>query len=111
MAMLLPLSYLLANWYGCSRLPVGKRRRAIETYLTEVVQASFVVLPYDEMAAALHGRERARLESSGQTAPYVDGQIAAIARGNGLVLVTVNAKDFDRFKELHVENWSKPFDR
>lgn len=25
---------------------------------------------------------------------------------NGLVLVTANAKDFARFKELTVENWS-----
>jgi predicted nucleic acid-binding protein len=26
---------------------------------------------------------------------------------NGLVLVTVNTKDFARFRQLEVENWSK----
>jgi len=94
--------------YGCHRLPRGKRRTALETYLADVVQPSFAVLPYDEAAAAWHGRERARLENLGRPAPYVDGQIAAIAHTRGLVLVTVNARDFARFKDLQVENWSKP---
>lgn len=94
--------------YGCHRLPRGKRRAALENYLMDVVQATFSVLPYDEGAAAWHGRERARLENMGRPAPYVDGQIAAIAYTNGLVLVTVNTRDFARFKDLRVENWSKP---
>ena len=94
--------------YGCHRLPRGKRRTALETYLEEVVQPSFTVLPYDEAAAAWHGRERARLEGLGRPAPYVDGQIAAIAYANGLILVTVNTRDFAPFKDLHVEDWSKP---
>ena len=91
--------------YGYRRLPRGKRRAALETYLHDVVQASFPILPYDEVAAAWHGRERARLEALGRPAPYADGQIAAIAHANGLVLVTVNARDFARFKGLEVENW------
>ena len=91
--------------YGCRRLPRGKRRAALETYLRDVVQASFPILPYDEVAATWHGRERARLEALGRTAPYVDGQIAAIAHAHGLVLVTVNVKDFARFQELDVEHW------
>jgi len=93
--------------YGCHRLPRGKRRAALETYLQDVVLASFPVLAYDETAARWHGHERARLEGLGRPAPSVDGQIAAIARVNGLVLVTVNVKDFARFKEVAVENWSK----
>jgi len=92
--------------YGYRRLPRGKRRAALETYLHDVVQASFPILPYDEVAAAWHGRERARLEALGRPAPYADGQIAAIAHANGLVLVTVNARDFTWFKGLEVENWS-----
>jgi tRNA(fMet)-specific endonuclease VapC len=34
--------------YGCQRLPRGKRREAIETYLQDVVLASFPVLAYDD---------------------------------------------------------------
>jgi len=93
--------------YGCRRLPVGKRRDALDTYLHDVVLTSFPVLAYDENAATWHGQERARLDGLGRPAPYTDGQIAAIASVNELVLVTVNVKDFARFKDLKVENWSK----
>jgi len=93
--------------YGCRRLLKGKRRSALETYLHDVVQGSFPILPYDEVAATWHGHERARLEALGRPAPFVDGQIAAIARANQLVLVTLTTKDFARFEEIAVEDWSK----
>ena len=38
-------------------------------------------------------------------APFVDGQIAAISAVNGLVLVTGNTKDYERFRGLNIENW------
>jgi tRNA(fMet)-specific endonuclease VapC len=93
--------------YGCRRLPRGKRRDALESYLHDVVQASFPILPYDEAAATWHGHERARLERLGKNPPFVDGQIAAVAQTNGLSLVTVNIRDFARFKDLHVTNWAR----
>ena len=93
--------------YGCQSLPSGKRRSALETYLKEVVYASFPILPYDEVAAAWHARERARLDTEGAPAPFVDGQIAAIACSSSLVLVTVNVRDFQRFRGLRVEDWSR----
>jgi tRNA(fMet)-specific endonuclease VapC len=77
------------------------------TDLYDVVHGSFPILPYDEAAATWHGEERARLEAHGRPAPFVDGQIAAIAHVHGLALVTTNDKDFARFKGLTVENWSK----
>ena len=93
--------------YGCRRMPQGKRRTALEAYLRDVVHASFPVLPYDEPAAKWHGDERARLETVGRPVPFVDGQIAAIAHANGLILVTSNIRDFTPFKDLTVENWAK----
>lgn len=93
--------------YGCERLPKGKRREALETYLHDVVLASFAVLAYDRAAAQWHGVERARLEKAGKPAPFVDGQIASIAHANDLTLVTTNVKDFSRFKGLKLENWAK----
>lgn len=93
--------------FGCSRLPQGRRRAILEAYLRDVIQAAFPILPYDESAAAWHGRERARLEAIGRPAPYADGQIASVAHTNGLFLVTVNAKDFARFRDVRVEVWSK----
>lgn len=93
--------------YGCSRLPRGRRRSALESYVNDVVRASFPILPYDDAAATWHGTERARLEALGRPAPYVDGQIAAIAHANALVVVTVNTKDFAAFTGLKIEDWSR----
>jgi len=94
--------------FGCRRLPRGKRRQALEVYLQDVVHASFAILPYDDAAAAWHALERARLERAGRPAPYVDGQIAAIAHLDGLTLVTSNTKDFKHFKDLDVVDWARP---
>lgn len=91
--------------FGCERLPRSRRREAIECYLNEVVSASLPILVYDRAAAKWHARERARLVASGQTPPFVDGQIAAIAQVNDLILITANKSDFRRFKGLRVQSW------
>jgi tRNA(fMet)-specific endonuclease VapC len=91
--------------YGTYRLPPSAKRSAIEAYLNDVVALSFPILPYDPPAAQWHAAERARLVSLGKTPPFVDGQIAAIARVNNLILVTANTSDFSTFQELQVENW------
>jgi tRNA(fMet)-specific endonuclease VapC len=92
--------------FGCVRLPKSRRRDAIERYLDDVVLASFPILDYDRAAAEWHARERVRLGTAGKTPPFIDGQIAAIAGVNELVLVTVNRVDFREFKGLRVESWS-----
>jgi tRNA(fMet)-specific endonuclease VapC len=92
--------------FGCRRLPRSPRRTAIERYLEEVVLASFPILVYDRAAAEWHARERARLEATGKTPPFVDGQIAAIASVHDLVLVTVNKADFRGFKGFRVQSWA-----
>jgi tRNA(fMet)-specific endonuclease VapC len=91
--------------FGCKRMPAGKRRDALQDYLADVV-STFEILAYDDLAAKLHAIERARLEELGTTVSFVDGQIAAIAQINDLVLVTDNVRDFAPFKALTVENWA-----
>ena len=91
--------------YGCRLLPEGRRRAALEAYLETVLLPSFPILPYEETAAAWHAEQRARLESEGMRKPFVDGQIAAIAAVNDLIVVTRNVKDFARFGEPAVEAW------
>jgi len=91
--------------FGCKCMPAGKRRDALQDYLADVV-STFEILPYDDLAAKLHAMERARLKELGTTAPFVDGQIAAIAQINELVLVTDNVRDFAPFKALTVQNWA-----
>lgn len=90
--------------FGRLRLPSGKRRRAIETII-HALSTVLVILPYDAGAAAWHARERARLSRAGKVPPFVDGQIAAVAAVNGLVLVTRNVRDFSGFAGLEVESW------
>ena len=91
--------------FGCSRLTRSQRREVIERYIEEVVLASFPVLEYDQEAADWHAIERARLESIGKTPPFIDGQIAAVAYVNKLILVTLNPADFQAFEGLQVQNW------
>ncbi|MBW4572610.1 MAG: type II toxin-antitoxin system VapC family toxin [Tolypothrix carrinoi HA7290-LM1] len=91
--------------YGCYRLPNSQKRRAIEAYLKEEVEAKLPLLPYDKEAAKWHASERTRLVKLGKTPTFVDGQIAAIAVVNNLVLVTNNVVDYAEFQSLKVENW------
>jgi tRNA(fMet)-specific endonuclease VapC len=91
--------------YGIERLPASRRRDAIERYLEMVVRATMPVLDYDRDAAEWHAAERARLAAQGETPPFADGQIAAIAGTRDLVLVTFNDADFRRFRGLRVVTW------
>jgi len=91
--------------FGMERLGPSRRREAIERYLDEVVLGTIPILDYDRAAAEWHARERARLAARGETPPFADGQIAAIARVHDLTLVTLNDTDFRRFHGLRVLSW------
>ncbi|MCY3837481.1 MAG: type II toxin-antitoxin system VapC family toxin [Gammaproteobacteria bacterium] len=92
--------------FGCARLPPSRRRMAIERYVKDVVRASFPVLDYDQPAADWHALERARLTAMGNPTSFVDGQIAAIAYVNDLILVTANTRDFEQYENLDVRSWA-----
>lgn len=92
-------------WFGCRRLPASAKRSAIEAYLTGVVAGAFPILPYDDRAADWHAAERARLAQAGQTPPFADGQIAAIAHTQELTLVTLNGLDYAGFQGLQLADW------
>ena len=94
--------------FGASRLPPSRRRTAIERFLAEVIEATIPIIAYDAGAAAWHGVERARLQGLGSAPSFADGQIAAVARVNGLILVTRNVKDFQQFREIRIEDWFVP---
>lgn len=87
---------------GCFRLPISKKRSAIEKYLAQI---QLPILPYDAEAAKWHAIERARLIGLGKTPPFVDVQIAAIAHTKNLTLVTSNTSDFSFFKGLSLADW------
>ena len=93
--------------FGCRRLPASRKRELIEAYLEGVVAQNLEILPYDTAAADWHAAERARLTASGKPPAFADGQIAAIAKVNKLILVTRNVLDFKSFSGLKIQNWYK----
>lgn len=94
-------------WYGFARLPPSRRKRVLEAYLRDVVQATIPVLPYDSESAVWHSQQRGRLERTGHAPRFADGQIAAVAAVHGLTLVTANARRFTPFRGLKVATWSR----
>jgi tRNA(fMet)-specific endonuclease VapC len=91
--------------FGCKRLPVSRKRAMIERFLSDVIWPTLEILPYDEAAAEWHAEQRALLTNAGKAPAFTDGQIAAIAKVNQLILVTRNTSDYEGFSDLEVENW------
>jgi prevent-host-death family protein len=52
-----------------------------------------------------HAIERARLQAKGRSPSFADGQIAAVAKVNDLVVITKNTIDFEPFQEIDVDGW------
>jgi len=94
-------------WYGTARLEPSRKRTVIQEYLEQVLAPTIPILPYDERAAEWHATERARLAGVGKMPPFADGQIAAVAHVNELILVTFNTADYQHFQEIQLEDWSK----
>jgi tRNA(fMet)-specific endonuclease VapC len=91
--------------YGVEHLPAGRKRDRLAAYLQAVLDSGLPVLPYDSQAALWHGQQRAQLEARGLRPAFADGQIAAIAATNDLVLVTRNLRDFAAFHGLQRLDW------
>jgi len=91
--------------YGVFRRPRGRKRDSLEAYMRDVVRASYPTLPYDQPAAEWHAAERARLVARGVNTQFVDGQIAAVAHVNGLIVVSHDARGFAHFNDIAVEDW------
>lgn len=90
--------------FGVARLPLGRRRLALDVFVQEL-SARYPVLPYTKAAAAWHGAERARLEQLGLSTSFTDGQLAAVAATENLTVVTRNVKHFRHYQGLRIENW------
>lgn len=68
------------------------------------------VLPYGSKAAAHYGDIRAALEKQGKPIGVNDLHIAGHARSEGLILVSNNAREFERVEALRLENWVESID-
>lgn len=91
--------------YGCALLPSSKRKMQLQSYLSMLLDNGLIILPYDQAAAECFAQQRARLKAQGKTLAYADGEIAAIATVNNLIVVTRNIEDFQNYENLQVDNW------
>lgn len=73
----------------------------------EGLVARLDVLPFDSAAAVQYGQLRAELAHRGKPIGPYDQMIAGQARSRGLILVTNNAKEFDRVTGVRLENWAR----
>ena len=82
---------------GIEKLRRGTRRSRLELWIKELEgRFGLRIMPIDGDVAIYWGHLTALLETPGQSLPVIDGLIASCAIGHGMVLVTRNAKDFDR---------------
>ena len=83
--------------YGLRILPNGKRRSHLNEHFELFVSRAFDqrVLSYDEAAARSYGEIMGKRKELGRPLSVPDGQIAAIARSNRLVVATRNIADFE----------------
>jgi predicted nucleic acid-binding protein len=83
--------------YGLRILPAGKRRIWPKERFERFISLAFAqrVLPYDETAARTYGDIMGFRREIGHPMSIPDGQIAAIAKVNGLTICTRNTSDFE----------------
>lgn len=89
---------------GAYQLPESKKRLRVLRYIENAI-LQLPILPYTQVSAEWHGEEAARLQGIGKSPPFIDAQIAAVAKINNLTLVTRNTEDFKNFADLQLVNW------
>lgn len=92
--------------YGAERS--GAAHRASNLQQVEQLRQQFGSIPFDDDAGVEAGQLRAHLAFLGTPIGPNDLQIAAIARANGLTLMTHNVTEFGRVPGLLIEDWQIP---
>lgn len=103
-----PHTPLFVTAITVSELTFGAHKSArVAHNLTQVdlLLAGMTVLPFDTEAARRHGALKDILRRAGTPLADLDLQIASIALGHGLPLVTHNTAHFDRVPGLALADW------
>jgi len=85
-------------WYGINLLPPGKRPAELENWIEDELYMQFFnrVVGFDLDVAKRYGSLMARAKKNGHNPNAMDALIAATAEANGMVVATLNRKDFER---------------
>jgi tRNA(fMet)-specific endonuclease VapC len=78
---------------------VDQNRDRLDRFLLD-----FTIWEFDSLASMEYGKIRAELRRTGSPIPAMDILIAAIARLNGLVLLTADAH-FAKVSRVQTQNW------
>ena len=91
---------------GIALLPAGKRQDAMTQAARQIFEEDFAgrCLDFGGMAVGCYAMLRAQRQLAGRPIDTADAQIAAIALGAKLVLVTRNTKDFVGIDGLKLHN-------
>ena len=90
---------------GLALLPDGKRKQALFSAAREMLKKfSGRCLSFGEDEASIYAQILADSRRKGRTITVEDGQIAAVALSNNLVLATRNVKDFEIINSLKTIN-------
>ncbi len=97
---------------GVSRLPLGKRRKALQDATTDVI-AGFRghVLAFEQDSARAFGRVVAGRQAAGNPMHYADcaiAAIAAVAAMHGFILATRNVRDYKGAGIALIDPWHAP---
>jgi toxin FitB len=94
--------------YGVARLPVGRRKRTLQSLVAAMIDEDFDhrVLAFDELAAVHYADIVTRRDRAGRPISAADAQIAAICRSSGATLATRNVSDFSATAVTIVDPWS-----
>lgn len=88
----------------------GLRQRNSRSYWDRyraILEHRHRILPFDEACGTVMAELHVALSTMGKPRPLADLMIAATARAHGLILVTLNTKDFAGIPGLEVEDWSR----
>jgi hypothetical protein len=85
-------------WYGVNLLPAGKRRTEFENWIEGDLYMQFFnrVVGFSLDVARRYGSIMARAKKNGHNPNVMDGLIAATTAANGMVIATLNRKDFEQ---------------
>jgi tRNA(fMet)-specific endonuclease VapC len=89
-------------WFGVEMSPRREQDEAALSAFLRYVE----VLDFPDQASAPYARIRADLKKLGTMIGANDLLIAAHARSLGLTLVTNNTREFERVRDLMIENWT-----
>ena len=89
-------------YYGALRTSYSEK---IISAFEERVFPVITILPFDDGAAKVYGRLKAKLEKKGIVKSEPDLRIASVAIQHRLILITGNIKHFEHIPGLEIENW------